>query len=312
MRLLAFFILVIFSSSLSAEHEKIKLKVVASFSVIGDMISNIAGDKIDLSVIVGANQDAHVFEPRPKDLKMLSDADLLILNGFGFESWLEKLVAASGFKGKKIIASNGITPIFYDGNTTGQKLPDPHAWHSLPNGQHYVENIMVGLKDIDAQNADFYETQGKSYIQKIKELDNEMKEAFKQIPGEKRVVITSHDAFEYLGKEYGIKFISPLGVSTEAEVLPKQIESILTRIKKENIKAIFAEATTDKRLIEQIACQSGITLGGQLFSDALSDPKESGGTYLGMVKSNLEALKNAFVTQLKTEAEALTKGCKIH
>lgn len=306
------FFLVFFFNIHTCFAETQKLKVVASFSVIADMINQIAGDKVDLFTIVGANTDAHIYEPKPHDLKSLKEADLLILNGFGFESWIEKLIESSGFKGKKIIASNGISPLFFNVKNTSQKIPDPHCWHSLPNGKHYVTNIMNALKEIDAQHAAFYEQNGKAYLQKLDDLDRELKDTVKEIPESKRVVITSHDAFEYLGKEYGIKFISPLGVSTEAEPSSKEIAEIVRRIKKDNIKAVFAEATTDRRLVETIACESGITIGGELYSDALSGTKDCGDTYISMVRSNLLSLKAALSIQNdKENSKNGQKGCTI-
>lgn len=308
---LIFFLIFLFNIHLS-HAETHKLRVVASFSVISDMIQQIASDKIDLFTIVGANMDAHTYEPKPQDLKSLKEADLLILNGFGFESWIERLITSSGFKGKKIIASNGINPLFFSDKNTSQKITDPHCWHSLPNGKYYVTNIMNALKEIDAQNASFYEENGKNYLQKLDELDKELKDTLKEIPKDNRIVITSHDAFEYLGQEYGVKFISPLGVSTETEPSSKEIANIVRRIKKDNIKAVFAEATTDRRLVETIACESGITIGGELYSDALSNTKDCGDTYISMVRTNLLSLKAALSEQHNKEIQKNNqKGCTI-
>lgn len=279
-------ILLLFTNVLQA-----KPMVVATFSVLGNMVQEIGQDKIDLKTLVGPDQDTHVYEPRPGDAKNLSKADLVVVNGLGFEGWLNRLIEASGFQGKIITVTQGISPLMFD--MPGRSIPDPHAWHSLQNAQIYVDNIVKGLSDLLPEEAAFFQERGAAYKASLKALEEEIQEELAPVPLGKRKVVTAHEAFDYMGREFGITFLAPLGVSTDAEPSAKAIANLIRLIRKEDMKSIFVENISNPRLIEQIARETGVKAGGVLYSDALSPPGTPGDTYLKMMSHNLSTLSRS-------------------
>jgi len=265
--------------------------VVATFSILGDMVHQIGDDKVDIKILVGPNEDTHVYEPRPQDAKYLSQADLVVVNGLGFEGWLERLIEASGFKGKVVSASAGIVPLEREVN--GKKTTDPHAWHSLKNAQIYVDNIAKGLSELLPNESSFFKSRADAFKKSLQNLEAKTHEALKTIPLSKRKVITGHDAFAYLGDEFNIQFYAPQGMSTESEPSAKSVAELINLIKKEKVKAIFVENISNPRLVEQIANESGVQIGGILYSDALSPPGTEADTYLKMMEYNLDAITKA-------------------
>jgi zinc/manganese transport system substrate-binding protein len=299
------------------------LKVVASFSILGDMVREIGGEHIALSTIVGPNGDAHSFEPAPKDAKALAQAQVLVINGLDFEGWLPRLIQASGFKGVQVLASDGVKPRHLDeseilavaspgdhdrvqagaerkqashahgpadaGHQTHEHRSgdvDPHAWQDLRNGMLYAKNIADGLGRADPHNKSYYQKRADAYIAQMEKLDSEVRLALDAIPASRRKVITSHDAFGYFGQAYGVQFISAVGLSSDAEPSAKDVAAIIDRAKSEGISAIFVENTSNSRLVEQIARETGVTPGDTLYSDALALPDKPAGTYLGMFSWN--------------------------
>ncbi|PWC16918.1 metal ABC transporter substrate-binding protein [Brenneria corticis] len=264
------------------------LDVVASFSVLGDMVSHIGGDRITVTDLVKPNGDPHEFEPSPRDSKTLAKADVVFVNGLGLEGWLDRLVSASGYAGKVVTASNGIQTLTMveDGKTA----TDPHAWNSMGNGVVYARNIAAALSEADPQNADYYRKQGEAYIRQLTELDNYAKRTFADIAPEKRKVLTSHDAFGYFSQAYGVKFLSPVGYSTESEASSKKVASLIKQIKQEKITTYFIENQTDPRLVRQIANASGARPGGELYPEALTDASGPAATYAAAFKHNVDAI----------------------
>lgn len=265
--------------------------VITTFSILGDMVHEIGQDKIEVKNLVGPNQDSHVFEPRPQNAKELSHADLVVVNGLGFEGWLDRLVEASGFHGKVLVATAGINPLMR--TVHGKTMADPHAWHSLKNARIYVDNIVKGLSDFLPKEAPFFKAQGKAYKRALKSLENKTRQELATIPLDKRKVITNHDAFGYLGREFHITFYSPLGISTESEPSAKSVAALIRRIQKEKVQAIFVENISNTRLLEQIVSETGTHIGGVLYSDALSPPGTEADTYLKMMTHNLSSLVKA-------------------
>lgn len=276
--------------------------VVTSFSILADMVHQIGQDKIEVATLVGPNQDAHVFEPRPQHVKLLEKADLLITNGLGFENWLDRLIRASGFKGTLAIATKGVEPLHYTEH--GHTIPDPHAWHSLKNALLYVDNVVDALSRLIPEEKAFFEAKGKAYKAELELLRKEIDQKLASVPLEQRKVLTNHDAFEYLGRDFHISFYSPLGMSTEAEASAKAIVTLIHKIREEGINAVFVENILNPRLIEQIARETGSHIAGSLYSDALDVPDTSADTYLSMMRSNLHALADA----LKASAASLTSS----
>jgi len=264
-----------------------RLNVVTSFSILADFVRNVGGDRVNLTPLVGANGDIHVYTPAPSDAKRIADANLVVINGLGLEGWLPRLVQSSGSKAQIVTASSGITPL-----KIGSEA-DPHAWQSVPNVRVYVTNIRDALAAADPANADVFREQAKAYLEKLETLDREVREAVANIPPERRKVISTHDAFGYFAAEYGIAFIAPLGVSTETEPSARDIAGIIGQIKAQKIPAVFLENISDDRLIRRIAAETGAKVGGTLISDGLTGEKGPAPTYIDMVRHNIKALTSA-------------------
>jgi zinc/manganese transport system substrate-binding protein len=272
-----------------------KIKAVASFSILGDMVKQVGGDRIELTTLVGPDGDAHVFEPTPADAKTLANAQILFVNGLGFEGWMERLEKSSGFKGKVVVASEGVKPLTMTEEEDGkaEEITDPHAWQSLANGKLYVANIRDGLIAADPDGKAIYEANAAKYLDEIAQEDDAVKAALAKLPEDRRKIITSHDAFGYFGAAYGLKVIAPEGVSTEAEASAKDVAKIIRQIRGEHIPAVFMENISDHRLLDQIARQTGAKIGGTLYTDALSPPDGPAPTYLDMFRNNVGALTAA-------------------
>src|SRR6266567_4095374 len=272
-----------------------KIKVAASFSVLGDMVGRIGGDRVEVATFVGPNGDAHVYEPTPGDAKKLLDASVLVVNGLGLEGWMSRLEKSSGFKGKVVTATTGIKTRQMEEEEKGKtrKIIDPHAWQSLANGKVYVQNIRDGLIAADPAGKETYETNAKKYLADIDDLDKEVRASIAKLPPARRKIITTHDAFGYFGATYGMAFIAPEGVSTESEASAKDVAKIIRQIKAEKIPAVFLENVTDHRLLDQIAKETGAKVGGTLFSDALSEANGPAATYLDMFRHNIATLTEA-------------------
>lgn len=303
-----------------------KLKAVASFSILEDMVRQVGGDRVEVVSLVKPDADAHVFSPTPADAKTLASADLFFVNGLGFEGWMERLEKSSGFKGKTVVVSQGVKPLTMeeeeghhhgeeaghddheeDGHAKGEddhddhaeadhdehEVTDPHAWQDLANGKLYVVNILTGLIAADPEGKAVYEANAAKYLDAICKEEKAVKAAIDTLPPERRKIITSHDAFGYFGNAYGLEIIAPEGVSTESEASAQDVAKIIRQIKEEKIPAVFLENVTDHRLLDQIARESGAKIGGTLYSDALSGPGGPAPTYLDMFRHNVGALTAA-------------------
>lgn len=268
-------------------HAAERLNVVASFSILADFVRNVGGNRINLTTLVGADSDVHVYTPAPADAKRVAEAKLVIVNGLGLEGWLPRLVQSSGAKAQVVTASAGIVPLKLG------SAADPHAWQSVPNAKVYATDIANALAAAAPDDADFFRTQAKAYLEKLETLDREVREAVAKIPPERRKVISTHNAFGYFSAEYGIQFIAPLGVSTETEPSARDIAAIIGQIKAERIPAVFLENISDDRLIRRIAAETGSKVGGTLISDGLTGEKGPAPTYIDMVRHNIKALTSA-------------------
>jgi zinc/manganese transport system substrate-binding protein len=272
-----------------------KIKIATSFSILGDMVRQVGGDRVEVTTFVGPNGDAHVYEPTPGDAKTLTDAKVLVVNGLGLEGWMSRLQKSSGFKGQVVTATKGIKTRQMEEEEHGKtrKITDPHAWQSLANGRIYVQNIRDGLVAADPAGKDAYEANTKKFLADIDEVEKLVKDSIARLAPARRKIITTHDAFGYFGATYGMEFIAPEGVSTESEASAKDVAKIIRQIKAEKIPAVFLENVTDHRLLDQIARETGAKLGGTLYSDALSDANGPAATYLDMFRHNIETLTAA-------------------
>lgn len=302
------------------------IPVVASFSILGEMVARIGGDHIALNTLVGPDGDAHVYQPTPADARAVSGADILFVNGIAFEGWIDRLVEASDFDGTQIVATAGITPIAfeddhddYDGHDHDAYAEgdhehdhddhdhhdeagheghdhgafDPHAWQSLPNAIVYIDNIAAALAQADPANAATFYRNRAEFVAEIEALDAEIRATLEALPANRRTIVTSHDAFGYFAEEYGLTFLAPQGVSTEAEASARDVAELITQIRDQSIGAVFVESISDSRLLEQIASETDATIGGTLYSDALSGSDGPAATYLDMMRHNLAMLTDA-------------------
>ena len=290
MRRLSWLFLAMFALALQparAEPLRAPLPVVASFSILGDFLRQVGGDAVRVSVLVGPDSDAHVYEPTPADARKVSEAKLVFVNGLGFEGWLDRLVAAADAKSRIIVASAGITPRKLAGGL------DPHAWQDVANARRYVENIRDALKSADPERAALYEAKAAAYLATLETLDKEIVSAIAAIPSQRRRIVSTHDAFGYFAARYGLEFIAPQGVSTEAEPSARDIARIIDAARREKVAAVFLENISDPRLAQRLAKESGVRLGGELYSDALSKPDGPGASYVEMMRHNIEELTKA-------------------
>ncbi|HZD29707.1 MAG TPA: metal ABC transporter substrate-binding protein [Xanthobacteraceae bacterium] len=275
-----------------------RLDVIATFSILGDFVKNVGGDRVAVESLVGPNGNAHVYAPSPGDAKKVADAKVVFVNGLGFEGWLERLVKASGTKAPIVVATTGIKPRERadHGHDHDHGRADPHAWQSVANAKIYVANIRDALIAADPAGKDAYDANAAAYLAKLDALEREVRDVVAKIPAERRHVITSHNAFGYFQDAYGISFTAPQGVSTEAEASAKDVAAIISQIKKQKAAAVFLENVTDPRLVQQIARETGAKVGGTLYSDALTDDKGDAPTYIDLIRHNLRQLAAALVS----------------
>jgi zinc/manganese transport system substrate-binding protein len=278
---------VVLATAILPARTQDRINVVASFSILGDFVRNVGGDRVNVSTLVGPDGDVHVYTPAPSDAKKIADAKLLVINGLGLEGWLPRLVQSSGGKANIVTASQGIA---------ARKLgsdADPHAWQSVANAKVYVANIRDALVVADPADAEAYRSNAEAYLAKLDALDREVRQAVEQIPPTHRKVISTHNAFGYFAAAYGIEFIAPLGVSTESEASARDIAGIITQIRTAKIPAVFLENISDPRLMRRISAETGARIGGTLYSDSLTGEKGEIPTYIDMVRHNIKALTSA-------------------
>jgi zinc/manganese transport system substrate-binding protein len=277
-----------------------RLNVIASFSILGDFVKNVGGDRVEVRTLVGPNGNAHVYAPSPADAKKVADAKLVFVNGLGFEGWLERLVKASGTKAPIVVATKDIKPRERAGGDHDHDhdhgRADPHAWQSVANAKIYVANIRDALIAADPAGKDTYVANAAAYLAKLDALEREVRDVIAKVPADRRRVITSHNAFGYFQDAYGVNFTAPQGVSTEAEASAKDVAAIIAQIKKQKAAAVFLENVTDPRLVQQIAHETGAKVGGTLYSDALTDDKGDATTYIDLIRHNLRQLASALVS----------------
>lgn len=318
-------LLVLGLSSASADE---KLKTVTSFSILGDMVKQVGGDRVDVTTLVGPNGDAHAFSPTPADARTLAGADVFFVNGLGFEGWMERLETSSGFEGTTVVASEGITPLKFEGHHDGHEEKghahgekehghdhhdhaaeddhdedrhaekahdhgdtDPHAWQSLANGQIYVANIRDALIAADPDGKAIYEANADKYLTALRAEDEAAKAAIAALPEAHRRIITSHDAFGYFAQSYGLEVIAP--ESAEGDASARDVAEIIRQIRERKIPAVFLENVSDPRLLDQIAKETDAEIGGTLYSDALSEKDGPAPTYLDMFRHNVGTLTAA-------------------
>ena len=263
------------------------MKVVASFSILGDMVEQVVGEHADVTTIVGPDADAHVYQPSVADARAVAEADVIFVNGLGFETWSDTLIAESGTEADVFVATEGVTPVLVDG------APDPHAWNALTNGVIYVQNIAASMSAAMPDHADDFAANAEAYIAQLEALDAETKAKLAALPADRRTVVTAHDAFGYLADAYGLTFLAPVGIDTEAEPSAQELAALITQLREQKVAALFVENITSPALVQQISDETGIQIGGRLFSDALSERGGPATSYLAMFQHNLGELVTA-------------------
>lgn len=284
-----------------------KLQVVASFSIIGDFARQVGGDHIALKTLVGPNGDAHVYEPSPADAIALARADVVLTNGLLFEGFLNRLIEASGTQAPIFALTDGVDVLqdpagghyhFVDGKAIFHAEPNnPHAWQSVSAAKIYVQNVATAFCATDADNCAEYEANAAAYIEQLTALDAEVRAAVATIPVDRRVVVVAHNAYQYFERDYGLHFLSPVGISTESEASAADVAGLVRQVREQKASAVFAENITDSRLVQQIAAEAGLSLGGTLYSDALSGPDGPAAAYVEMMRHNLSTITTAIAAE---------------
>lgn len=284
---------------LASAHAAEKVKVVASFSILGDLVSAVGGEHVDLGLLVGANADMHSFQPSPADSRKFADAKLVVINGLGFEGWADRMAKAAGYRGARLVASKGVKAQSQEAHGQGHGHDhehgryDPHAWQDVRNTKIYVANILDALSEVDPANKAAYQENAAQYLRRLDDLDRDVRNALADIPKARRKAIVTHEAFNYFGRAYDVKFLAAQGVSGDAEPSARDIARLIQQIKKEKVGAVFFENVKGERLLERIAKETGVKLGGTLYSDALSEPGGPAATYIDMMRANARAIAQA-------------------
>ncbi len=268
----------------SAQAQTPKIEIVASFSILADLVKQVGGDRVEVSALVGENSDAHVYQPKPADVARIGKAKLVVINGLGFENWADRLVKSARFQGERLVASRGVKTLKI------RNAVDPHAWQDPQNIKIYVDNIRQALITADPAGAAEYNARAASYRAGIEKLEEEIRAAWAVIPKEQRKIITSHDSFAYYAAAFEVSFMSPQGVSTESEPSARDVAMLIRQIKRENTKAVFIENMSNRRLIDAIMAETGARIGGTLYSDALGGEVK---TWFDMMRHNTKLLTEA-------------------
>jgi ABC-type Zn uptake system ZnuABC Zn-binding protein ZnuA len=274
-----------------------KIKVVATASMIADMADQIAGELITMECIVPIGADPHIYEATPKDVQLVAKADIVLKNGLTFEGWLNELIENSGTQAEVITVSQGIEPI---ASQVYKNATDPHAWMDATLGIKYVDNITEALIRLDPKHADTYRQNAANYVRILQETDAYILEQIKKIPSGKRILVTSHDAFQYYGRRYGIQLESILGTSTDADVQTSDILRLNKVIKESQIPALFVESTINPKILEQLARDNKIKIGGKLFADSIGDKDSEAPTYNAMLRHNTDVIVMALTAQAES------------
>lgn len=299
------------------------LRIVTSFTILADLTQQVAGDRANVTSLVGPDGDAHGYEPTPTDVRSLSQADFVVVNGLGFEGWIDRLISASGYDGPIVTASSTVNAIGREGEHHDDDdddhdhghghdhghdddhgnddhrdhdhgAEDPHAWTSPREVRRYVEVIRDALIDRDPEHASTYRERASAYIDELDALDAWIRDTLESIPPDHRRAIVGHDSFAYFGRDYGIEFVSALGLSTDAEPSARQVGELIRQLRQDDVRVLFLESITDSRQVERIAADGNGHIGGALYSDALSPADGDAPDYIAMIRYNVEAMRAAF------------------
>lgn len=289
-------IIFLFFAFLPFSHARAgEIEVVASFSILADLTQQIGGERVNVHALVAPGQDAHIHEPKPSDARRLGRARLIVVNGLGFDDWLPRLARAAGYRGKLVVASESIRPLPMK-NGAGEPQPatiDPHAWQDVANARVYASNIAAALIAADPAGESTYRANAARTVAALDTLDADIRAAIARLPQDRRLVVSSHDAFAYFSRTYGLTFLAPVGASGDSTPGAREVARLIKQLRQEKAPAVFIETITDSRLIERIRAESGAVMGGTLYSDSLSPPNGPAPTYIAMMRHNLATLMAA-------------------
>lgn len=289
-----------FCVSINLVAQEDKPLVVATASIFSDMVENIAGDEVRIESVVPIGGDPHTYEPTPSDAQLIANADLILKNGLTFEGWLSELIENSGTKADVKLITEGITPI---GSQTYANSSDPHAWMDANNGLKYIENVKDALVKLLPELKEQFEFNYGVYRQQIEDMDVYIQNEINKIPVQQRILITSHDAFQYYGRRYGVRLESVLGTSTDAQVQTSDMKRLVQVIKETGVPALFVESTINPKLLEQLAEDNGVVIGGKLYSDSIGDKDSAAPSYWDMLKHNTDTIVKALSAEKKAAVE---------
>ena len=298
--IIVYTLVLFFSANIFAQEKK---NLLATASMFKDMAEAIVGDRLNVETIVPIGSDPHLHEPTPRDARLVVNADLIFMNGLTFEGWLNELVENSGTKAKTILITKGVNAI---ASEDYKNSFDPHAWMDAKNGLVYIKNIYDAVIQLAPEYKDEFTFNYNAYKKDLEDLDSYIKKEIEKIPTKQRVLITSHDAFQYYGRAYGIQLESIIGVSTEAQAQTSDIIRLNKIIRESEVPAVFIESTINPKLLEQLADDNDIEIGGKLFADSLNDKGKNGDTYIDMLKYNTDVIVAA-LSQIKKEKESKDK-----
>lgn len=280
-------ILGVLASSLSASKP---IKVVASTSIFADMAEEIGGERVEVSTVVKLGADPHGYDPVPSDVQMVKEAQVVLINGLTLEGWIGKLIYNSGSSALVDTITRGVSPIASD---EYEDAYDPHAWMVADNGVLYAHNIFQALSKVDPEGKSYYLKRYNTYSEKLRQLDIYIRNQILRIPIEKRLLVTSHDAFAYFAKAYGMRVAAVKGVSTEAEARTSDIQRVSKEIRDSGVPAIFVESTINPKIINELARANKVKIGGELYADSLGEEGSEGDTYIGMLQHNTDQIVSA-------------------
>lgn len=293
MRLLSFAVAAQLLVAMAPARAQGPLPVVASFSIVGDLVQQVGGPDIALQVLVGPGSDAHAVQPTPAMARSVAGARVLFSNGLGFEGWMARFLKSANFQGRHVVLSDGLKPLKTASTHGHAHDVDPHAWQDVAAAVHYVQAIQRGLCQADAPRCAAYGQRAQASVQRLQALDREIRAGWAAVPPERRKLISSHDAFGHYAAAYGVRFLAPQGLSTEAEASARGVAALVRQIKAENVRALFVETIADPRLIEQIGRETGVQPAGALYSDALSDASGPAASYEALMRHNTTLMLRA-------------------
>ncbi|MBP6252203.1 MAG: zinc ABC transporter substrate-binding protein [Rubrivivax sp.] len=270
-----------------------KLPVVASFSIVGDLVRQVGGDAVSVQMLVGPDSDAHAVQPTPAMARSVAGAALLFSHGLGFEGWMARFLRAAGFRGLHVEVAQGIAAIAAAGAPGHGHEPDPHAWQDVRHAMHYVARIADGLCAANAPHCAGYRSRAAALTLRLQALDAEIRAGWATVPAAQRVVITTHEAFGYYAAAYGVRFLAAQGLSSAAEPSPRAVAALVRQVRSSGSRALFLERTGDTRLMQRIAQETGVAIGGTLYADALSGPDGPAPTYEALMRHNTQTLLRA-------------------